>query len=128
MKKNILKFAPIGLLILIPAISFAALSGVTDFLTSILGILNLLIKVVFALAIVYFFWGMVQFILHAGDTKTRDEGKQKMLWGIIALFVMASLFGILSLIGDSVGIPFNSTTPTDIPNMNPYSPAIQLNG
>ncbi len=90
--------------LLFPSVSFAALGGLTDLLNSTRVLINLVIPVIFGIAIIFFFWGTAQFILEAGNEKTRAEGKQKMLWGIIALFVMVSIYGIIHFIGSAVGI------------------------
>ena len=90
---------------IIPSVSYAALDGITGLLNSVLNIVKMFIPIIFGLAVLYFFWGMGQFILNdAGNDKTRADGKQKMLWGVIALFVMASITGIIVFIGDSIGI------------------------
>ena len=103
MKKNIFIFSLI--LLTLPSVSFAALDGLSSLLQSTLGIVKMIIPIMFGLAFVYFFWGMGQFILHdAGNDKTRADGKQKMLWGVIAIFVMASISGIIFFIGDFTGI------------------------
>ncbi len=90
--------------IIIPQISFAAFTNVKSLLTQFGGLLSTSITIVFGLALVYFFWGTGQFILNAGDQKKREEGRQKILWGIIALFVMASIWGIVAFIGSTLGI------------------------
>lgn len=89
-----------------PAVSFAALDGIRGLLIAFGGILNQLIRITFGLALVFFFWGLAQFILReSGEPKAREEGKKKMLWGIIAIFVMVSIYGILNLISGTLGIP-----------------------
>jgi hypothetical protein len=71
---------------------------------------------VFGLAFLYFFWGMGQFVLKAGDEKARTEGKQKMVWSVVALFVMVSIYGIILFIRTTFGIDagtnLNSLMPT----------------
>ena len=47
-----------------------------------------------SLALVYFLWGVSKLIRAQGDTKMIDEGKRTAFWGIIALFVLASIGGI----------------------------------
>lgn len=91
---------------LLPLISFAApLGGVKSLIDAIGGIINdSVIPLMFGLALVYFFWGLVQFISKAGEEKEREAGKQKMLWGIIALFVFISITGILAFIGQTLDI------------------------
>lgn len=97
------------LTLLTPSISYAALGGVRGLLIGVTGLLNLFIRVVFGFAVLFFFWGTGQFILNAGVEKTRNEGKQKMLWGIIALFVMVSIFGIIRFAGSALGINVDTT-------------------
>mgnify|MGYP001563865871 FL=1 len=64
------------------------------------------IPVVAGLALVVFFWGLAKFILKAGDEKGREEGKQVMKWGIVALFVLVSIWGIIFfLTNDILGLP-----------------------
>ena len=66
-----------------------------------------LIPIVVALALIYFIWGLIQFLI-AADSEGRDDGKSKMWWGIIALFVIVSIWGIVAFIGNILGI--NQTT------------------
>jgi uncharacterized membrane protein YidH (DUF202 family) len=66
--------------------------------TTSLGLVNSLIILLIGLAMLYFIWGIVQFIGNSGDEKGREEGKQRMLWGIIALFVIVSLWGLVGLL------------------------------
>ncbi len=103
--KNTFKYHLIGLSLLAPTFAFAALQGIKDLLGSFKTILQLIQPIVIGLAFVYFFWGMGQFILKdAGNEKSREEGKKKMLWGIIALFVVISIWPILGFISRTLGI------------------------
>jgi succinate dehydrogenase/fumarate reductase cytochrome b subunit len=54
--------------------------------------------VLYAAAFAVFFWGIVLFILNTDDDKKRAEGKQWMMWGVIALFVMVTLWGIVEVL------------------------------
>jgi len=49
-------------------------------LGSVKGIVGILIPVVFGLAILLFFWGIVKFIWSEGGGK--EDGKKIMLWGV----------------------------------------------
>jgi len=89
--------------VLLPQVSFAAFDKLKGLLRDFKSILDLLIPITFALALIFFFYGLAQFIRSVSD-KTIAEGKSKMIWGIIALFVMISIWGIIGFIGDSVGI------------------------
>lgn len=67
-------------------------------------IVNPLIYFLFAIALLYFLYGVLVFILNADDESKRDIGKKHMLWGIIGLFIMVSVYGILGLIIGTVGV------------------------
>ncbi|MCX6701768.1 MAG: hypothetical protein NTX96_01050 [Candidatus Zambryskibacteria bacterium] len=110
MKKNILSHTLLAFIYFLPIVTFAALDGVRGLLVALKGILNSIVPVLFGLSLVYFLWGVVQFILHdAGNEKTRDEGKKKIMWGIVALFVFVSIYGILAAIGSAIDIPVTIT-------------------
>lgn len=71
-------------------------------------IINPLIGLLFALALAYFVWGAAQFILNAGSEEGRTKGKQALLWGLIGLFLMTAVFGILRVVTATFGV--------DLPN------------
>jgi len=99
-------------LLLLPLISFAAVLGKTDtLLTTAKDIVTkTLIPLVFVLALLFFFWGMAKYIWSVGDGK--DEGKKIMIWGIIALFVMASVWGLVAFLQTEF---LGSSGPTTVP-------------
>lgn len=119
MKKTI-TYKLLALTSLFPVFASAALEGVKGLLGDFKKILDLMFPVMFALGLVYFFWGVGQFILNdAGNDKSREEGKKKMVWGVVALFVMFSIMGILSTISGLTGIPTTVTGSNS--NSNPIS-------
>ncbi|HEY4518560.1 MAG TPA: hypothetical protein VJG48_02985 [Candidatus Paceibacterota bacterium] len=80
----------------------ASAKTITDIIkTDLTGWLNDLVVLVVGVAVLVFIWGLVVFIAKSGDETARAEGKQKMIWGIIALFVMVSVWGIVRLISES---------------------------
>ena len=115
-KKDIVFIANFTLIFL-PKLSFAALLGLEDFLKDVLSLINLIVPVLIAMAVAFFFWGMILFIKDSGNDKSREEGKQKMLWGIVALFVMVSIFGILNFLSDVLNIDVSSPLPAVSPTI-----------
>ncbi len=63
--------------------------------------------IVAALALLVFFFGLVKFLMKAGDEKAVAEGKRLMIWGTIALFVMVSIWGLVRFIGSELNIDDN---------------------
>lgn len=69
----------------------------SDLVYQMLGILGAAVPVLAALAFFVFLWGLVKFIFRVGgDEGAIKDGKKLMLWGIIALFILVSLFAIIN--------------------------------
>lgn len=68
-------------------------------------ILNPLIVLMFAVAFLYFLWGIFQMIVSAGSDDARSTGRRNMMYGIIGMFIMVSVYGILKIVLDTFGIP-----------------------
>ncbi len=104
-KNNLFLIALVITVLIVPQLVSAQMFPTIRLMLVTLGTyVHSIIRIVFGLAIIYFFWGMSQFILHAGYDKTREDGKQRMIWGVIALFVMISIYGIIAWIGVIFGI------------------------
>ena len=67
-------------------------------------IINPFIVLLFTAALFLFFLGMVQFILGASDETKRQTGKRHMVWGVIGLFIMVGVFGIMAVLLRTFGI------------------------
>ena len=80
------------------------LGGVTDLVDALPGIVQTLIGVVIGLAVLVFFWGLVKYIANANDPEKAKEGKSIMIWGVVAIFVMASVWGIVEFLRNQFGI------------------------
>jgi hypothetical protein len=79
-------------------------------------IINPLILLVFAAGFFYFMWGLVVFLWNSREGEVSSEGKQHMLWGIVGMFIMVSVYGILTLLTGTFGIDANSATDTSNAN------------
>jgi hypothetical protein len=71
-------------------------------------IINPLVGFLFAVAFVLFLWGIARYFLARGSNPTMvGEAKSHMLWGIVGMFIMFSVFGIMRLIANSLGVSVN---------------------
>ena len=66
-------------------------------------IINPIIFFLFACAMVYFLYGVAQYFLSPDSEEIRKKSKDHMLWGVIGLFIMVAVFGIMNLILGTVG-------------------------
>jgi len=89
-------------LILFFPLTVSAQGNLFNLFDAIIGILDLLVSIIIGLALVFFLWGVAKFILNSDDPKKVAEGKQVMIWGIIALFVMVSVWGIVNFMQEAL--------------------------
>ena len=120
MKKTKISTLLLLFISLFPTLTLAAFNGISDFLSSFGGLLNTITKIVFALGFLYFFWGVGQFILHSNDQKAREDGKKRMAWGVVALFVMFSIYGILYFLGETIGFTPASSSYNNVRSLLPF--------
>lgn len=70
-------------------------------LGTVADLINLATPIVVALALLYFFWGLANYILNANNEEKKKEGRTIMIWGILALFIMVSVWGIINVVRDT---------------------------
>jgi hypothetical protein len=86
-----------------------SLSGTSQF-QDLLGYItclinNSIIPLIFALAVAMLIWGTVKFfIIDADEEAKREEGKQFIIWGIIALAAMLSIWGLVTVLSNTFGV------------------------
>ena len=85
------------------------------------GVLDDFALAVVAVAFLVFVWGIVEFIFNIGNyenaDKSREAGKKKMIWGVAGLFLIVSVWGIVSIISTTLGVDPIDIKPTPIINM-----------
>lgn len=67
------------------------------------------------LALVYFLYGLATFMSDSGNEEKIADAKTRMIWGIVALFVMISMWGLATVIKNSFQLD-NSTPTVDYVN------------
>lgn len=93
MKKTALATATLFALPLAASAATGQLQNIGDLVTALGSIVALLIPILIALGLVVFFWGLVKYLW--GGAKDAAAGKRIMIGGIIALFIMVSIYGII---------------------------------
>lgn len=66
-------------------------------------VINPIIYFIFSLGTILFLFGIIRFFLNPTDEKIRGESKKHMVWGLIGMFIMVSVFGIMNLIVNTIG-------------------------
>lgn len=103
MKSTLTRFstssAAAGLALLVPVLAHA--QTIQAILTKVSDIMGLLIPMALSAALIAFFWGLAQWLLKGANA---EEGKNLMIMGVLALFVMVSIWGIVALLQRTLGI------------------------
>ncbi|MCR4279435.1 MAG: hypothetical protein NUV78_01715 [Candidatus Zambryskibacteria bacterium] len=87
-----------------PSTGTGAPRNFSELVEVFLKLIELLIPVIASLALLAFFWGLVKFIGKVGgDEKAVSEGKSLMVWGLIALFIMITIWGIIAFFSNEAG-------------------------
>ena len=87
----------------------------SDIICYVIGLINLLIPILFALAFILFFWGVSKYVLAAGEDKALKQGQQYMMWGVLALFVLTSYMAIIGIATNTFGFPTPSESGALLP-------------
>lgn len=69
-------------------------------------LLTSLIPILVGGAMLVFFWGLIKYLTKINDANAHKQGKDLMLWGIVTIFVMLSLWGIVRFMQRSIGISY----------------------
>ncbi len=69
-----------------------------DVVKSLIGLINVIIPVLAAAAMVFFFIGIVRFVYNNSDEKAHIKDKELIIWGLVAIFVLFSIWGIVRLL------------------------------
>lgn len=62
-----------------------------------------LYKLAVGIAILYFLYGVFKFVVDMNDPEKKNFGKSHLLWGLIGLFIILSLGGIIKFFNDIFG-------------------------
>lgn len=92
---------------------FAFAQTVQDILIQLARVIDLIVPVMFAVILLVFFWGVGKFVFSVGETG-KTEGKAIIFWGVLALFVSASIWGISIYLQQIFGVQNTQSIPVRV--------------
>lgn len=90
---------------LAPLSAFAADAGfesVDSAITTITNLIGRLVPLVISLGLVLFLIGVLKFITAGGDEEKRASARGMIIFGIIALFVMTAVWGLVNILKTTI--------------------------
>ena len=85
-------------------------------------IINPLIIFLFALAVVLFLYGLVEFIGNGANDEKKTTGKSHMIWGIVGLTIMMGVWFILGVILNTFDLDKDIDPQKGTVKLNDYNP------
>ena len=120
MKNTFLKLGTLALTAF-PALAAAqSIGGVLGLLAQAEDLINRIIPFIIALAVLWFLVGIFRFITNVGDPEKRKEATGMILWGVVGLFVMVSVWGLVNILVRSVNLDNTAPNAPGLPNPGGY--------
>ena len=88
-------------------------------------ILNTLLVFLVGLAVFFIIWGILGYVRNAGSEEKRKEARAFIVFGLVAVFVMISIWGLLNILANSFrfdNAPTAYTPPIAAPSNVPATP------
>lgn len=108
-----------ALALLTPVLVLAQFGEIDSFFGDISSFINnILIPLLFAVALFFFLYGAFSFFIQGGKgyEDKKEEGKTYMIWSIVGFVLMVSVFGIVNLIAGGFGFSDDENI-SNIPNV-----------
>lgn len=96
-----------------------ALVTISQVVERLQNILNLILPFIVGLTVLMIIYGIFGFVTNPADEEARGKAKGYIIWGIIAVFIMVSVWGLVNILYNSFltdpfagqELPINATVP-----------------
>jgi mannose/fructose/N-acetylgalactosamine-specific phosphotransferase system component IID len=113
-QSKIIPYLAAGATLLTPLAVFAQ-GDVDSVLSTISRIMNRIVPMLLGLAVIFFIWTLVKYMLSQGDEDGKKEARSQMFNGIIVIAVMLGVWGLAAILLNTFGI--NQSGPSVIPTI-----------
>lgn len=81
-------------------------------ITTLISLINTLIPIIVGVGLLFFIYNLTRFILHEDNDEERVRVRQQMLWGVLALFAIVTLWGLVNVLVSFFNLPdYSPVTP-----------------
>ena len=101
-KRNILVTSLV--LSILPFVAFAQTTFAELVTGTLLPLLQLMSIVIIALTVLFILWNGVQMIMEADNAQKKADSRSMMMWGVVMLFVMVGMWGIVEIMQRTLGV------------------------
>ncbi|MDE2037964.1 MAG: hypothetical protein KGI69_01930 [Patescibacteria group bacterium] len=117
-----MKKAIAAIALLAPSAAFAQtpINNVSSLTVTLTNIGTTVISVLIALGVIWIVWNAVQFIMNADNEEKRKEKGLAMLWGIVGLFVILSIWGLVAILTGTFTTTGNNAPTGQFPQVKTF--------
>lgn len=125
-----MKYGAIGIvlplmLLVLPFVTFAqgtTTNGLQRLVAQIGALIQAAVPLVIGLAILLFLWGIFKLYFLDPSEENRKEGRKLIVWGLIAIVVMVSVWGLVKILQSAIIANESENAPLRAPIAIPTSP------
>ena len=85
------------------------ITTIPGLLQYLMALMNTIVPFLVSLAVFVIIYGIFTYIRHAGEEEKRSEARMFILWGVLAVFAMLSIWGLISVLVNS--LPLKRSAP-----------------
>ncbi len=93
---------------------------IENVISGLIAVLGKLPALFLAVAVIFTLWGVTKFVAAGDNDEARDAGKKSMIWGVLGVVIMVSLWGIINLVQKTVftGADDDKPSPIELPGVD----------
>lgn len=99
-----------------PLIMFAQGQDALGILGILRRLLNAIIPILVTAAIAYFIFGVVRYVI-AGDADKKEEARSVIVRGVIGLFFILTIWGVVVMLQNTLGLKNMQVTDQNLPRV-----------
>ena len=93
----------VGFAYIAPVVIFAQ-STIEGLLGTVNDVLAIVIPLLITIALIYFLWGVAKYVMSQGDESAQTEARGMIIHGIIALFVIISVWAFVGVLNSTFNV------------------------
>lgn len=97
------KIISIVSLFMFPIVAFGGVEDSESLFKLINDILGQILPIIISIAVIWFIYNVFAYVI-AGDEEKKKVAKNNMIWGVVALFVMVSVWGLVNILGGTLDL------------------------
>ncbi len=82
----------------------AMAATISSVITTASDIVRMIVPILITIALIIFIWGIIKYITAGDDEENRGKARNIILYGIIGLFAIVAVWGLVALIRNTFGI------------------------